>query len=129
LAQYPLSAYPSPQLQWGALETDANYSCVTGARRIEINVVPADDLNWHLRQILEIRRRIELRRGDRRDLGVLRRHVGRRRVGREGKGGRLVGKDCGQFERDLIRERTRAGLDVAMARGRRGGRKPVVTVP
>src|SRR6516164_4662273 len=31
----------------------------------------------------------------------------------------------GQFERDLIRERTRAGLDAAMARGRRGGRKPV----
>ena len=32
----------------------------------------------------------------------------------------------GQFERDLIRERTRAGL-VAAARGRKGGRKPVVT--
>ena len=33
----------------------------------------------------------------------------------------------GQFERDLIRERTRAGLQAADARGRRGGRKPVVT--
>lgn len=32
-----------------------------------------------------------------------------------------------QFERDLIRERTRAGLDAATARGRRGGRRPVVT--
>ncbi len=32
-----------------------------------------------------------------------------------------------QFERDLIRERTRAGLAAAEARGRRGGRKPVVT--
>jgi DNA invertase Pin-like site-specific DNA recombinase len=32
-----------------------------------------------------------------------------------------------EFERDLIRERTRAGLDAAIARGRRGGRKPVVT--
>jgi len=31
----------------------------------------------------------------------------------------------GQFERDLIRERTRAGLKAAEARGRRGGRKPV----
>jgi DNA invertase Pin-like site-specific DNA recombinase len=31
----------------------------------------------------------------------------------------------GQFERDLIQERTRAGL--AAARGRKGGRKPVVT--
>lgn len=29
-----------------------------------------------------------------------------------------------QFERDLIRERTRAGLAAATARGRKGGRKP-----
>ena len=45
-------------------------------------------------------------------------------------GGRLVFHifgALGQFERDLIRERTRAGLDAAMARGRHGGRKPVVT--
>jgi DNA invertase Pin-like site-specific DNA recombinase len=33
----------------------------------------------------------------------------------------------GQFERDLIRERTRAGLTAAVSRGRRGGRKPVIT--
>ncbi len=33
----------------------------------------------------------------------------------------------GQFERDLIQERTRAGLRAAAARGRKGGRKPVVT--
>ena len=32
-----------------------------------------------------------------------------------------------QFERNLIRERTRAGLDIAKARGRKGGRRPVVT--
>lgn len=32
-----------------------------------------------------------------------------------------------QFERDLIRERTQAGLKAAEARGRKGGRKPVVT--
>lgn len=32
-----------------------------------------------------------------------------------------------QFERDLIRERTRAGLKAAEARGRKGGRKPAVT--
>ncbi|MDD4933335.1 MAG: recombinase family protein [Methylacidiphilaceae bacterium] len=31
------------------------------------------------------------------------------------------------FERDLIRERTRAGLAVAMARGRKCGRRPVMT--
>ena len=31
------------------------------------------------------------------------------------------------FERELIRERTKAGLAVAAARGRRGGRRPVVT--
>jgi DNA invertase Pin-like site-specific DNA recombinase len=45
-------------------------------------------------------------------------------------GGRLVFHifgALGQFERDLIRERTRAGLDAATARGREGGRKPVVT--
>ena len=45
-------------------------------------------------------------------------------------GGRLIFHifgALGQFERDLIRERTRAGLDAASARGRRGGRKPVVT--
>jgi len=32
-----------------------------------------------------------------------------------------------QFERDLIRERTRAGLSAATVRGRRGGRRPVMT--
>jgi DNA invertase Pin-like site-specific DNA recombinase len=45
-------------------------------------------------------------------------------------GGRLIFHVFGalaQFERDLIRERTRAGLDAAAARGRKGGRKPVVT--
>jgi DNA invertase Pin-like site-specific DNA recombinase len=31
-----------------------------------------------------------------------------------------------QFERDLIRERTRAGLKAAEARGRKGGRRPSV---
>lgn len=33
----------------------------------------------------------------------------------------------GEFEADLIRERTRAGLEAARARGRRGGRKPKMT--
>lgn len=45
-------------------------------------------------------------------------------------GGRLIFHvfgALGQFERDLIRERTCAGLAAALARGRRGGRKPVVT--
>ncbi|MGH9773126.1 MAG: recombinase family protein [Candidatus Acidiferrales bacterium] len=44
-------------------------------------------------------------------------------------GGRLVFHlfgALGQFERDLIRERTRAGLASAAARGRKGGRKPVI---
>jgi len=43
-------------------------------------------------------------------------------------GGRLVFHlfgALGQFERDLIRERTRAGLTAAAARGRKRGRKPV----
>lgn len=45
-------------------------------------------------------------------------------------GGRLIFHVFGalsQFERDLIRERTRAGLSAAAARGRKGGRRPVVT--
>ena len=45
-------------------------------------------------------------------------------------GGRLIFHvfgALGQFERDLIRERTKAGLAAAAARGRKGGRKPVVT--
>jgi DNA invertase Pin-like site-specific DNA recombinase len=45
-------------------------------------------------------------------------------------GGRLIFHlfgSLGQFERDLIRERTRAGLAAAAARGRTGGRKPVIT--
>lgn len=33
----------------------------------------------------------------------------------------------GQFERNLVRERTRAGLAAAAARGRTGGRRQVVT--
>jgi DNA invertase Pin-like site-specific DNA recombinase len=33
-----------------------------------------------------------------------------------------------EFERDVIRERTLAGLAAARARGRKGGRKPVLTV-
>jgi len=45
-------------------------------------------------------------------------------------GGRLIFHifgALGQFERDLIQERTRAGLAAAAARGRKGGRKPTVT--
>lgn len=32
-----------------------------------------------------------------------------------------------EFERDLIKERTKAGLESAAARGRNGGRRPVIT--
>lgn len=45
-------------------------------------------------------------------------------------GGRLIFHvfgALGQFERDLIRDRTKAGLAAAAARGRKGGRKPAVT--
>lgn len=45
-------------------------------------------------------------------------------------GGRLIFHIFGalsQFERDLIQERTRAGLAAAAARGRKSGRKPVIT--
>ena len=45
-------------------------------------------------------------------------------------GGKLVFHVFGalaEFERDLVRERTNAGLTAARARGRVGGRKPVLT--
>lgn len=45
-------------------------------------------------------------------------------------GGRLIFHifgALGQFERGLIAERTRAGIAAAAARGRKGGRKPVIT--
>lgn len=45
-------------------------------------------------------------------------------------GGRLVFHIFGamaEFERSIIRERTKAGLDAARARGRRGGRPPALT--
>lgn len=44
-------------------------------------------------------------------------------------GGRLVFHvfaSMAEFERDVIRERTMAGLEAARARGRKGGRKPVM---
>jgi DNA invertase Pin-like site-specific DNA recombinase len=44
--------------------------------------------------------------------------------------GRLFFKIMGslaEFERDLISERTKAGLEAARARGRKGGRPPVMT--
>jgi DNA invertase Pin-like site-specific DNA recombinase len=45
-------------------------------------------------------------------------------------GGKLVFHifaSLAEFERSIIRERTRAGLDAARARGRRGGRPPALT--
>ena len=45
-------------------------------------------------------------------------------------GGRLIFHVFGAlaaFERDLVTERTKAGLAAALARGRQGGRRPVVT--
>jgi len=45
-------------------------------------------------------------------------------------GGRLIFHifgALGQFERDLIVERTKAGLHAAAVRGRKGGRKPVLS--
>jgi DNA invertase Pin-like site-specific DNA recombinase len=51
-------------------------------------------------------------------------------IGTTTPGGRLVFHlfgALGEFERDLIRERTRAGLAAAAARGRKGGRKRDVT--
>jgi len=39
----------------------------------------------------------------------------------------LIFASLAEFERDLIRERTRAGLDADRRRGRVGGRKTVLT--
>ncbi len=44
-------------------------------------------------------------------------------------GGKLVFHvfaSIAEFERDVIRERTMAGLEAARARGRKGGRKPIM---
>lgn len=52
------------------------------------------------------------------------------RVDTTSPGGKLVFHLFGalaEFERDLIRERTQAGLEAARARGRKGGRKPKLT--
>jgi DNA invertase Pin-like site-specific DNA recombinase len=38
-----------------------------------------------------------------------------------------VPKAIAEFERDLIRERTNAGLEAARARGKKGGRKQALT--
>ncbi|WP_273207087.1 recombinase family protein [Marinobacter subterrani] len=46
--------------------------------------------------------------------------------------GRLVFHIFGalaEFEHDLIRERTKAGLQTARVRGRKGGRKPAISTP
>ncbi len=64
---------------------------------------------------------------DARDIGL---HSLSEQIDTATPGGRLIFHVFGalaQFERDLIRERTRAGLDAAQVRGRHGGRKPVVT--
>ena len=45
-------------------------------------------------------------------------------------GGRMIFQVLGalaEFERSIVRERTVAGLDVARARGRKGGRRPKMT--
>jgi DNA invertase Pin-like site-specific DNA recombinase len=64
---------------------------------------------------------------DARDIGL---HSLTEQIDTATPGGRLIFHVFGalaQFERDLIRERTRAGLHAAQARGRLGGRKPVIT--
>lgn len=67
--------------------------------------------------------------GELRDRGIGFRSV-TENIETETPGGRLVMHmfaALAEFERDLIRERTRSGLEAARARGRAGGRKPLAS--
>jgi DNA invertase Pin-like site-specific DNA recombinase len=81
-----------------------------------------DRLGRGLKQLIEIAQDLEKR-------GVGLRSL-QEQIDTTTPGGKLVFHVFGalaEFERDLIRERTNAGLASARARGRLGGRKPVLT--
>ena len=81
-----------------------------------------NSLGRSLRQLIEVT--IDL---DRRGIGL---RSLQEQIDTTTPGGKLVFHVFGalaEFERDLVRERTHAGLSAARARGRVGGRKPVLT--
>ena len=81
-----------------------------------------DRLGRSLRQLIEVT--IDL---DKRGIGL---RSLQEQIDTTTPGGKLVFHVFGalaEFERDLVRERTNSGLSAARARGRVGGRKPVLT--
>lgn len=76
------------------LSDDApKFNAQNRARRVEVDVVAVDNLNWHRGQLFEVCRRIDLWSSNRRHRRVLRRYIGRRCVGRESESGWLVSYD------------------------------------
>ena len=96
---------------------------VVFARRGDLLVVlKLDDLGGSMAQLLETVRTLEEKEVGLRSLAE--------GVDTTVPGGELVFRTFGalaEFERSLIRERTRPGLSAAAAKGRKGGRKPSVT--
>lgn len=98
-------------------------ACLRAVREGDVLVVwRLDRLGRNLKQLIEI--------GD----DLLARGIGLRSISEAidttTPGGKLVFHIFGavaQFERDLISERTKAGLKAARARGRIGGRKPLIS--
>jgi len=81
-----------------------------------------DRLGWGLRHLIELVERLEADGIGLRSLSE--------QLDTSGPGGRLVFDvfaAIAEFERDVIRERTRLGLAAARARGRLGGRPPALT--
>ena len=96
--------------------------CLSYARRGDTLVVwKLDRLGRNLKNLIEVAGHL-----DAAGIGLV---SLQERIDTNTPGGKLVFHVFGalaEFERELIRERTNAGLEAARARGRRGGRKPAL---
>ena len=96
--------------------------CLSYARRGDTLVVwKLDRLGRNLKNLIEVAGHL--------DAGGVGLVSLQERIDTNTPGGKLVFHVFGalaEFERELIRERTNAGLQAARARGRRGGRKPAL---
>lgn len=96
--------------------------CLSYARRGDTLVVwKLDRLGRNLKNLIEVAGQL--------DAGGIGLVSLQERIDTNTPGGKLVFHVFGalaEFERELIRERTNAGLQAARARGRRGGRKPAL---
>ncbi len=96
--------------------------CLSFARRGDTLVVwKLDRLGRNLKNLIEVAGHL-----DAEGIGLV---SLQERIDTNTPGGKLVFHVFGalaEFERELIRERTNAGLQAARARGRRGGRKPAL---